>query len=147
MDNDIVKATTPWWFWLVSGLILLWNLSGVANYLSSVTATPESLAAQDFTPEQIEFMLAMPAYYAAVFALAIWSGVLGAILLLLRKKLAVPVLMFTALMVVISFGMDALGGTFTMLGGAYIAIMIIVLVISLFAVWFARSMRARGIVR
>lgn len=147
MDNDALKTTTPWWFWVVSGLLLLWNLSGVMNYLSSVTATTESLAAQDFTPEQIEFLLAMPAYYAAVFALAVWGGVLGALLLLLRKKLAVPVLMFSTLMVIISFVMDAIGGTFTMLGGAYIAIMIVVLIISLFAVWFARSMRARGIVR
>lgn len=147
MTNDTLKPATPWWFWLISVLLLLWNLSGVANYLSSVTATPESLAAQDYTPEQIEFMLAMPAYYAAVFALAIWSGVIGAILLLLRKKQAIIVLMFTALMVIISCVMDALGGTFAMLGGVYIAVMVVVLLISVFAAWFARAMHARGILR
>ena len=145
MSDTSQDHTTPKGFWLIAILLVAWNIIGVMNYWASVTATPESLAAQEFNAEQIEFLLAMPSYYAAVFALAVWSGLVGAVLLLLRKALAVPVILFGAVMVILSFTLDFTSGSFAMLGGAYVGIMTVVLIIALFSAWFARQMKARGI--
>lgn len=146
-DNDRVRPAAPWWFWLVSLLFIGWNIIGIANYLGSVKATPESLMAQDFTLEQAEFMLAMPAYYTAVFALAVWSGLIGAILLLLRQSWAVKVFTFSAFMVVLSFILDVVGGSFKMLGTPYVIVMVIVVILALFELWFSIQMKAKGLLR
>lgn len=142
-----VKLGPPKWFWAVAIVFLLWNLFGVSNYLMSVTATSESLMGAGYTAEQAEFMLAMPSWYAAVFALAVWSGLLGAILLLLRKIWAFPVFVFGLLMVILAFILDAVGGSFAVLGTPYLAIMTVVLIASFIEVWFARRCSARGILR
>jgi len=69
MTNDNSTGIgTPKSYWFVAILFLAWNLVGIFNYLSSVKATPESLAVQGMTAEQIEFMLGVPAHYMAVFA-------------------------------------------------------------------------------
>ena len=144
-DNLAVRHKAPWWFWLVSLLFIAWNIIGVSNYLGSVNATAESLIAKEFTLEQAEFMLAMPAYYTAVFALAVWSGLIGAILLLLRKSWAVKVFIFSAFMVVLSFILDVVGGSFKMLGTPYVIVMVIVVLLALFEVWFSAHMKAKGL--
>ena len=45
-----------------------------------------------FTPEQLEYFQGFPTWVVATWALAVWGGVGGTVLLLLRKRLAVPVL-------------------------------------------------------
>lgn len=148
MTNDNEKLdVTPKWFWLVGGLFLLWNLMGVANYLGAAMATDESLAAQGYTLEQSEFLMAMPAYVIAVFALAVWGGLLASILFLLRKKWAETVFIFSGFMALLSFVLDVVGGSFKMLGTAYMIVMVIVVLLALFEVWFSVKMRARGILR
>lgn len=141
------KVKPPMWFWIVAVLFLVWNLFGVSNYLMAAMATPESLAAQDYTPEQIEFLLDVPALYLSVFALAVWSGLLAAILLLLRRRLAVPVYLFSLVMVVLSFVFDAIGGTFAVLGTFYLGIMMFVTIMAVVEYFVSRSFRNRGWLR
>lgn len=147
MPNDNIRAATPWWFWVLSALVLIYELMGIANYLGMAMATPESYAAQGYTPEQIAFMSDIPILYTSVFALAVWSGLLGAILLLLRKSWAAYVLAFSFLMVLISFVFDITGGTFDVLGQAYLHIMLAVTFVSLLSVIFAFRMKRRGILK
>lgn len=146
MENP-AKSGTPWWFWIISLFIVIFELMGISNYLMMTFATTESLAAQDYTPEQITFMQDVPAFYTAIFALAVWGGLLGAILLLLRKKLAAPILAFSFVMVLVSFVMDFMGGTFDVLGVEYLYIMLAVSVVSLLSVIFAYKMKAISLLR
>lgn len=143
----IYSVKPPIWFWVVSVLFVIWNLFGVSNYLMAVTATTESLAKQNYEPDQIEFLLSMPALYAAAFAFAVWSGLLAAVLLILRRRLAVPVYFVSVGFVVLSFILDYTGGTFRVLGNAYLGIMSFVTIMAVIEYMFARLSRRRGWLR
>ena len=76
-------------FWIIGGAALIWNLVGLVFYYMEVTATPESLAS--LTEGQQAFLAGKPAWATSAFAIAVTTGVLGSLLLLLRKHLAVLV--------------------------------------------------------
>jgi len=77
----------PVWFWIISVIALLWNLMGVYAYLFKHIATEEMIAELD--PQlQFEMGIEHPAWYTALFAIAVFGGVLGCLGLLLRKKWA-----------------------------------------------------------
>ncbi len=77
-------------------MALLWNILGVISYLVRAFATEGII---DALPEeqQAEFLSEYPAWYTAVFALAVFCGGLGCIALLLRKKWAKPLFLISAL--------------------------------------------------
>lgn len=145
--SEINAMKPPIWYWVLAVIFVLWNLMGVANYLMSVTATPESLSAQGMDPVQIEFMLNIPPLYAAVFALAVWTGLAASILFILRMRLAVPAFLLSLLFVLLSFAFDFMGGTFDVLGTPYLVIMIFVVVAAVFEYFSSRTIRGRGFLR
>ena len=90
--NDSIPASgnrTPWHLWLVGVLALAWNGIGAFDYMMTETRNPGYMS--DFTPEQLAYFYAFPKWVVATWATSVWGGVLGAVLLLLRKRLAVPV--------------------------------------------------------
>jgi hypothetical protein len=129
---------------VVGILVLLWDLVGAFDYLMTQTEN-ESYMSQ-FTPEQLEYFYGFPTWVVAFWALAVWGGLLGTILLLLRKRLAAPVLLvsFVSMVVtsvynfVLSDGMEVMGTT----GAAFTAVIFVVAL----GVWlYARMMAARGV--
>ena len=89
MEN--AKSKPNIWFWVIGVVGLIWNGLGSMNYIMHTTNS-EALK-ESYTPEQLAFVDASPAWVTGAFALAVWGGLLGCLLLLLRKKWAVPVLL------------------------------------------------------
>ena len=147
IETKAASATTTRTFWILAGLFLIWNLLGVFHYLTSVNATVESLVAQGMTINQAEVFHNTPSYHYAVFALGVWSGLLGAVLLLLRKAWAAPVFIFSVIMVIFAFVLDAVGGNLSALGLSYLGIMTFTLMFSLFEAWYAKRMKVYGILQ
>ena len=83
--NEQSTSKAPTWFWVVGALAFVWNLMGVSKYISDVTMSPEALAA--FPADQQELMQNVPAWATGAFAIAVFAGALGCLLLLLRKKI------------------------------------------------------------
>jgi hypothetical protein len=146
-ESTTVSTMNPIIFWVITSLIFIWNLLGVFHYLNSINATVESLVAPGMTIEQAEFFLNVPNYFFTVFALGIWSGILGATLLLFRKTWAAPAFLFSAAMIIVSSVLDGVHGTFSVLGTSYMVIMTITLVIALFSAWYSKRMIAHGILK
>jgi hypothetical protein len=84
-------AKTPWHLWAVGGFGLLWNAYGGYDYTMSKLRGAPYYQELGMTPAQIAQMDAMPAWMTAVWAVGVWGALLGALLLLLRLRLAVPV--------------------------------------------------------
>ena len=74
-------------FYIIAVLALIWNLMGVGAYLIQAFMTEEMIATLP-EEQQAEFLVEHPAWYTALFALAVFGGALACILLLARKKLA-----------------------------------------------------------
>jgi hypothetical protein len=85
MDNNKKLPAT---FWIVAGAGLVWNIIGLAMYYMSVTATPETIESMYETEAQVAYVLSIPSWVDAMFGLAVTTGVLGAVALLMRKRIA-----------------------------------------------------------
>lgn len=135
---------TPKHLWMVGGVTLLWNVVGAYDYL--MTQTQNEAYMGQFTPEQLEFFYAFPTWVVAFWALAVWGGVLGSILLLMRKSLAVPVFIVSlSSMVITTFQNYVLSDASEVIGVAGIAFSAVIFLIAVALVLYARAMRERGV--
>lgn len=89
----------PVWFWVVGALALIWNLAGVMAYLGQVMAPDDVLSQMEKTIR--DAISQRPAWATAAFAIAVWGGAIGSLLLLIRKKLAHPVFMLSFVGVIV----------------------------------------------
>src|SRR3712207_1087839 len=95
--DRLPASRTPWHLWLVGVLSLLWNGFGAYDYLMTNTQGDAYLRSMGLTEAQMAYYDAMPAWMTAVWAIGVWGATLGSVLLLLRRRWAVPV--FTASLV------------------------------------------------
>lgn len=133
-------------FWIVATLILLWNVIGDIAYLSQASADLAALALHD--PVQARALAAMPTWAWSAYAVAVWGGTLGAVLLLLRRKEAWWLFALSTLAVVVQFGWSFLG--FPMIaekGWSSAAFPLVIFVIALASTLFARAKAADGTLR
>ena len=139
-----VPRRTPVHLWIVGVLAVLWNAVGAFDYLMTQTRN-ESYMAQ-FTPEQLAYFYEFPTWVVAFWALAVWGGVAGAVLLLLRKRMAVPVLLVSlACMVVTSIHNFLLSDGLAVMGNGAVAFSGVIFVIALGLWLYARAMAKGGV--
>ncbi|MDA8762210.1 hypothetical protein N9W35_04020 [Flavobacteriaceae bacterium] len=92
-------------FYVISSMALVWNLMGVFNYLGQVLMSDEVLAS--LPKDQQLLYQDVPAWVTAAFAVAVFSGTLGAVFLLLKKKVASTffILSFVGIVTQMSYGL------------------------------------------
>lgn len=142
-----MENKTPAWFWIVSGVALLWNLMGVGAFISDATMSQEDMVA-NYGQALADAAAAQPIWLTGVYAIAVFVGALGYLLLLLRKKLAAPVLVVSLIAVILQQGyMWLVSGVMSEIDMATKIMYISVPIIAVLLVLFARRMTARGILR
>ncbi len=82
-------------FWIFSIIAIIWNTMGVNAYLQQACKT-DSFKAM-YTEQQLDLIANAPAWSTAAFAIAVFGGFLGALLLILRKKLAYSVFILSTI--------------------------------------------------
>lgn len=133
----------PTWFWIVSGLAFVWNLLGVIAYLNQVTMSPEDYQAM---PEaERALMDSVPAWATAAFAFAVWGGAFGCLLLLLKKKVATPVLFLSFIGIVVQMYHSLfISNSIEVYGPGGMIMPVMVLIIGALLIWFSRKATANG---
>jgi hypothetical protein len=69
-----------------------WNGFGIVQFAQSVSSTSESLMAMGLDPAQAMTMSSYALWMTAAFAVGVPGGVAGSAVLLMRRRLAIPVL-------------------------------------------------------
>jgi hypothetical protein len=83
----IAARQTPVHLWIVGILALLWNGYGSYGYLMTMTGNPAFMATMP--AEQLAYMETLPGWLSAFWALGVWGGLIGAILLLIKSRYSV----------------------------------------------------------
>jgi hypothetical protein len=91
--NDKTETGVHWSFWAISAFALIWNVLGSANYLSQMNA--DIVASLPETHRAI--IDGRPVWATGGFAIAVFGGALGGLLLLLRKSTAVTLFIVSLL--------------------------------------------------
>ena len=143
MDDHYSPRPVAGWFKLAAIASVLWLAIGCALYLYEVSLDPAKLPLDERAMYD-----ALPTWMWAAFAIAVWVGLAGTVLLFLRRKLAEP-LMLVSLIASLAqnsayFINSKLRGT---LGSEEFLLPIILVAVEWTIFWFARHSRQRGWLR
>ena len=118
---------------------------GAFDYLMTQTKNAEYMA--NFSPAQLEYFYGFPTWMTAAWAVAVWGGMLCAVLLLMRKHLAEPVFLvsFVAVVLTTLYSYVLSNGTevFEGVGSQVFSALIFAVALGLYL--YARQLRKRGV--
>ncbi|MGI9408073.1 MAG: hypothetical protein ACR2O4_16980 [Hyphomicrobiaceae bacterium] len=141
-------AKTPWHLWIVGVVALLLNAGSAYDYV--MTQTRNAAYLSEFTAEQLAYFYSFPSWVVAVWATAVWTGVLGALFLLMRRRWAVPVLWLSfACTIVTAVYMYLVAETSIadVIGPSVFYFSMLIIAFAGLLVWYAQRMQARGVLR
>ena len=147
MSDTDHRSRAPWHLWVLGLIALVWNGLWAFDYVMTQTQGDAWLAKMEPNATQWAYFHAIPAWVDGAQAVNVWGGVLGALLLLLRRRWATWAFAASFLgwlagavyAFALSNGMEAMGPWWPMQlvhGG-----------VALFLVWYARGLSARGVLR
>jgi hypothetical protein len=142
--TDTLRPTPPLWQTTTVAAGLAWNIFGLYQFALSLTSTTASLMAKGMTEAQATVMTTYPVWMTLAFALGVGLGTLGSVLLLVRRKLALPVLMVSLIAYVALWAGDAMNGVFTALGAPQVIVLTFVVAIAAGLLLLARHADRRG---
>lgn len=90
MDDRYTPQPLARWFTVAAIASLLFMLIGCATYVMHVTADPASLPLDQRAAYEAE-----PAWVTAAYAIAVWIGAIGALLLVLKRRMAETLLLIS----------------------------------------------------
>lgn len=142
------RASAPWHYWVVTVVAILWNAFGAYDYVMSKTGGDAYLRKMGETDAQIAHMHAYPVWMTADWAIGVWGGLLGALLLAARTRYAfhVFVVSLAAFLVMLAYTYGLTDGGKVM-GQQGMIFNVLILALCVFFAGYARAMTKRGVLR
>lgn len=150
--TDGTENRPPVSFWLISIVLLLWGVGGASIYVAYFVETPEEFARtaeiEANWEAYTEYIANIPFWAIAAGIAAAVTRLLGAIGLLLRRVWVLPLyIVSTVCLLAALFRAFVLANVATVMSGPHIATEVVFITLSVFAIWFARENKSRGILR
>jgi hypothetical protein len=135
----------PWHLWLVGIVGGLWSLMGVISFM--LTQMNVEAVMSGFPPQQRAYFESFPLWADAFWALGVFSGVIGCLLLLLKNRLAFPVLVASAIGAIASNlgGLFLLGGMEVMRETGGLGFTAVPIIVGAFLAYYARVVSKKGV--
>lgn len=141
-------ARTPWHLWLVGMIAVLFNAVGVIDFVMSRAQGADYMASAGMTPDQIAHYQEMPIWMTIVWAVGVFGAFLASFLLLLRRKLALPVFVLSLAAFLINLLYTYVltdGGS--LMGQQMVITSAVITGLLVFFGWYSRFMAARHVLR
>ncbi len=139
-------------YWAVVSILFLWALGGASIYVAYIVETPEEFAQAAETAENrqgyAEYVAAIPAWAIAVGIIAAAARMVGAIGFLLQRTWALPAYVISLVFFLVAlYRAFVLANVSRVMSPAHIAIEILFLALTVFAIWFAYKCNSTGLLR
>ncbi len=142
--GDRTGSGAPWHLWVIGVIGFLWSGMGAFDYF--MTQTNNEIYLAQFTPAQLEFFTGFPLWLNALWAIAVWGGVIGAVLLLLRNRLAAPVFLLSFLsMAITAIHNFGFANGYEIMGSVGAGFTGLIFLVALFLVLYSRAMARSGV--
>jgi hypothetical protein len=140
-------SRAPWHLWVVGVLTLLWNGFGVYDFTMSLTQGEPYLRSMGMSDAQITYFNGMPSWTWVAWIAGVGGGLVGSILLLLRRRLALYAFAVSLLGLlagwVYAFGMS--NGAEVM--GKFLPMQFVIMAACLLQLAYAWWLSRRGVLR
>ena len=142
--NQETTGRVHWSFWIIGAGALIWNGMGVMNFIMQMN--PETLA--DYPEPARVLVEGRPTWATGGFAIAVFGGALGCLLLLLRRGAAFYVFVASLLGVILAaVHAFAMAGP-TTVGTSQIWVgTLMSLVVAAFLIWYSKRAEGKGWLR
>lgn len=137
--NDENVGGVHWSFWAIAAVALIWNAMGVLNYFMQMN--PDVLAT--YRESERAIVEGRPAWATGAFAIAVFGGALGCVLLLLRKSAAFHLFIASLLGVIVTM-IHTLGAGVDFGPGEIAGIILMPLVVAAFLIWYSKHAESKG---
>ena len=140
----VTSVKRPAWFMVMAVILLLWEAVGVYACYLQLSMGPASWPSS--AAYERALYASLPGWYNVVYALATGSGLLGAIALVARRRLAEPLFVLSAIAIIVMFGYTFVTTDLIAHKGVVVATTfpVVILLIGLFAIGLARLADRRG---
>ncbi len=135
----------PWHLWLMGIVGGLWSVIGVISFM--LTQMNVEAVMSRFPPQQREYFESFPLWAVAFWAIGVFGGVIGSLLLLLKNRLAFPVLLASVIGVAVCNlgGLFLLGGMEVMRATGALGLTVFPVIVAAFLAYYARAMSRKGV--
>jgi len=137
----------PWHLWLIGIIGGLWSLMGVLSFM--LTQMNVEAVMSRFPPEQRAYFESFPWWAVAFWAIGVFGGVIGCLLLLLKNRLAFGVLLASVIGTIVCTlgGLFLLGGLKVMREPSDLGLTLLPIIIAVFLACYAGAMSKKGVLR
>ena len=150
MEHEKITSTSivkpHWIFWCVSALALFWNSFGALDYF--MTQTKNTAWMSNFSPELLEYVYSFPAWAIAGWAVGVWGGVAGALLMFFKSRFAFTLFMLSFIGLIFNtIYMDGLSNGMEIMGGSSVLIRGAIFIFAALLCLYSKRMQLKGVLR
>ena len=134
---------TPWHVWAVAILTLLWNGSGAYTIMMAQAGRLPDLSA-----DEAVYYAAQPLWFVVVTDVALLGAVAAAVALLVRRGVAAWLFALSLVAIVVTDVYDLVAGSSRALANQVaLTVTVIIAVIAILQLWYAWTMKKRGVLK
>ncbi len=140
--RDKTVIGVHWRFWAIGAVALLWNVMGSINYVLQMI--PDVLAT--YSESERAIVEGRPAWATGAFAIAVFGGTLGSLLLLLRKSAAYYLFIASLLGVIVTMihTVSLAVSTIDFSPFEIAGVILMPLVVAAFLIWYSKHAESKG---
>lgn len=137
--RDEKSDSVHWSFWAISVIALIWNVMGLINFFMQMN--PNVLAS--YRESERAIIEGRPLWATGAFAIGVFGGTLGCLLLLFRKSVAYYSLVVSLFGVIVTMiHTFSIGIDFE--AGEILGIVLMPIVVAVLLIWFTRQAEHKG---